>query len=81
MKPFGSWFNESASAAKVEIQLKKVEPVDGLIGTLQAFADWEIPCGCVPCTGQCWSKESLRIEIEAMRDEAIDALKKYEAQS
>jgi len=34
----------------------------------------ERDCGCVPCHGQCTSREALLIEAAAMRDIAVEAL-------
>lgn len=31
-------------------------------------------CGCLPCTGQCLSQESLQITVDAMRDLAEAAI-------
>ena len=35
-------------------------------------------CGCLPCTGDCTSKLSLEITVDAIRDIAIAALKPAE---
>jgi hypothetical protein len=36
-------------------------------------------CGCLPCTGQCVSQESLKITLDAIRDEARAALSNLHA--
>lgn len=38
-----------------------------------------LDCGCMPCIGQCWSKDDLREEISNRADEARKALKAMEA--
>lgn len=82
MKPFGSWFNESAQAVQVETKADlKDEPVHLLITALDDIADRYLDCGCVPCTGSCWGKDELRELISDMRGVAADALKKYRSQS
>lgn len=38
-----------------------------------------IDCGCVPCTGQCWSKDALREELADRAEEARKALAAIDA--
>ncbi|GLS44411.1 hypothetical protein [Methylobacterium brachythecii] len=36
-----------------------------------------LQCGCMPCRGECWSKDALRFELEERCDlaqQALDAL-------
>ena len=57
---------ESALAA-TKAKLEAAEAV--LVHVIEA-----IPCGCVPCTGQCMSRDSLMIHLDGLRDDARAAL-------
>ena len=48
---------------------------DELFHAIKEIADYKHECGCMPCTGQCRSVEALEIEIEELKEIAINALK------
>ena len=49
---------------------ERVQKLESALDRLSRERD----CGCVPCRGQCTSRESLLIEAAVMRDIAVEAL-------
>jgi hypothetical protein len=58
--------------AKENEKLK--ERADKMEAALKEISEYTHACGCLPCTGQCASKEALLIEIDGLKEIASNAL-------
>lgn len=74
----GDMLNAKAEAEALQQRLTVSEQRAGVMEKALMRIARPHDCGCLPCTGDCTSKLSLEITVDAMREIAISALKPAE---
>lgn len=79
---YGTWMSKDASGRWLDVyveldtalcEIKRLRAVlTRLRATLTELAA-PMDCGCVPCTGQCRSREALEVEVDGMKETAREA--------